>query len=136
VERICFLTALIKNIPTQGEALDILAWAFTYLGSLTDGASALDSLGMRYAELTSRLRHSLDFHAALAKSSFEVMMSQGARVVLPHPDQIRGELALLDAVCLAVAGRPAWSLAGMAEVDIGLFEDGETMIAALGRLDD
>lgn len=134
-ERTVFLTALLRNMPAKGEALDILVWALTYLGSLPDGASALDSLAVKYAELSARFRRALDFHSALAKSSFEVMMAQGARVVLPHPDQIRGELALLDAVCLAVAGRPAWSLAGITETDLGEVDGGEAALDILGRLE-
>jgi len=136
VERICFLAALIRNIPTTGEALDILAWTLTYLGALPDGASALDSLGIKYAELTTRLRRSLDFHAALSKSSFEVMMAQGVRAPLLHPDAIRRELAMLETVCLAVAGRPAWTLAGMTETDLGEVDDGEAALDILGRFVD
>lgn len=134
--RIFFLAALIRNMASTGEELDVLVWALTYLGGLPEGAPPLDSLGMKYAELTTRLRRALDFQADLAKSSFEVLMAQGVRAPLLHPDAIRRELAMLETVCLAVAGRPAWTLAGMTEVDIGLFEDGEAMIAALERLGD
>jgi hypothetical protein len=135
VARIIFLAALIRNIPAKDDPLEVLLWALTYLGALPDGVSAMDSLGMKYAELTTRLRRSLDFHAALSKSSFEVMMAQGVRAPLLHPDAIRRELAMLETVCLAVAGRPAWTLAGMTETDLGEVDDGEAALDILGRLE-
>lgn len=136
-QRVSFLAALLGNMDLSGpKAPEVLAWALAYLGSLPEDAPAAEPLGARQAELTARLRRSLDFHAALAKTSYEIMMAQGARVSLPHPDLIREELALLDAVSRAVTGRPGWALAGMAEQDLGLVEDGESLIEALGRLGD
>jgi len=140
-ERIAFLASLLGNMPQTKagpgeETRDVLDWAVGYLESLPPDAPALDHLGGRYAELTTLLKRAQDFHAALAKTSYEVMMAQGARVSLPQPDQVRRELALLDVVCRAVAGRPAWTLAGMLEMDLGFAEDGEAVIAALGGLEE
>ena len=132
-DREAFLAALLARAPEESlrEALD---WAVRYLDALPPDAPAMERLAVKYFELATLLRRARDFHEALAKSSFEVMMAQGARVCLPHPDQVRAELALLDVVCRAVAGSPAWALAGMTETNLGAVEDGEQMIAALSRL--
>ncbi|MFP5221175.1 MAG: hypothetical protein ACLGSA_02670 [Acidobacteriota bacterium] len=94
-------------------------------------------LGAKHLELTTQLRRALDFNRALAKSSFEVMMSQGVRAPLMHPEAVREELALLDCACRVLTGYPAWTLSGLTEVDLGAVDvetdsDGEAMIQALG----
>jgi hypothetical protein len=144
--RVNFLEALLEGLsPSLSEpgqvsddtrgaeaAPEVLAWALSHLGDLPLEADPGQALGARYLQLTARLRRASEFHAALAGSSFEVMSAQGARVALPQPETVRRELALLDSVSQAVTGRPAWSLAGSAEMDLGEFEDGESVIAALG----
>ncbi|WP_243359524.1 hypothetical protein [Fundidesulfovibrio terrae] len=130
-DRTAFLAALLASATEEG-LLELLDWTVGYLSALPPDAPAMDRLGAKYFELTTLLRRARDFHDALAKSSFEIMMAQGARVSLPHPDQVRRELALLDAVCQAVTGRPSWTLSGMTETDLGAMEDGEEVIAALG----
>jgi hypothetical protein len=94
-------------------------------------------LGARHLELTTQLRRAVDFNRAFSQSSFEVMMSQGVREPLMHPDAIREQLALLDGVCRILVGCPAWTLSGLTEVDLGEVDvesdgEGEAMIAALG----
>lgn len=132
-QREFFTAALLAGLDVSSlAALEALEWALTWLGTLDPEAPAAEMLGAKHLELTARLRRAADFHAALAKSSFEVMMAQGARVSLPHPDAVRGELALLDAVCLAVAGRPGWTLAGLSETDLGSVDDAESLVRALG----
>lgn len=110
----------------------ILAWSLSWLSALPPDAAPFDRLGGKYHELTTRLKRALDFHEMLTKSSFEVMLSQGVREPCLHPESIRGELALLNAACLAVTGRPAWTLAGLMEDDLGATSDPEDVIRALG----
>ncbi len=132
-QRIFFLAALFGGLdPARADLDEVLSWALTWLSSLPPDAVAAERLGAKHGELTARLRRSADFHAELSKTSYELMMAQGARVSLPHPDEVRRELALLDAVCMAVAGRPGWALEGVMEVDLGQIEDEESLIRALG----
>jgi len=132
-QRIFFLAALLGALdPAQPGLDEALSWTLTWLGSLPPDAVPADRLGAKHGELTARLRRSADFHAALSKSSFELMMAQGARVCLPHPDEVRRELGLLDTVCRAVTGRPCWALEGVTEVDLGQVEDEESLMRALG----
>lgn len=134
-QRTFFMAALLAGLdPGQPGAQDAVDWALTWLDSLPREAPAAGMLGAKHLELTARLRRSADFHAALAKSSFEVMMAQGARVSLPHPDAVKREIALFDAVCVAVTGRPGWTLAGLVETDLGCADDAESVINALGGL--
>jgi len=52
-----------------------------------------------------------------------------------HPESLREELELLDAVCLAVTGRPGWALEGLARWDLGGGHDAASMLEAMARLD-
>lgn len=132
-QRAFFLAALLGALdPALPGLEDVLAWTLVWLGSLPPDSVPAQRLGVKHGELTARLRRSQDFHAALSKSSFELMMAQGARVSLPHPDEVRRELGLLDTVCRAVTGRPCWALEGMTEVDLGQVEDEESLMRALG----
>ena len=132
-------------------APDLLAWTLAWLDSLGPDSLAANAgetkqgrswtlpelLGARHLELTTQLRRAVDFNRAFSQSSFEVMMSQGVRAPLMHPDAIREQLTLLDGVCRILAGCPAWTLSGLTEVDLGEVDvesdgEGEAMIAALG----
>jgi len=132
-------------------APELLAWTLAWLDSLGPDSLATDAgetkrshtwtlpelLGARHLELTTQLRRAVEFNRVFSQSSFEVMMSQGVRAPLMHPDAIREQLALLDGVCRILAGCPAWTLSGLTEVDLGEVDvesdrEGEAMIAALG----
>jgi hypothetical protein len=115
-----------------GNVHAVLSWTVSWLSVLPPDAAPLDRLGDKYHELSARLKRALDYHEMLAKSSFEVMLSQGVREPCMHPESILAELALLDAVSLAVTGRPAWTLAGLMEDDLGAMSDPEDVIRALG----
>lgn len=133
-ERVLFLTALAAGLPPDDPDMeDVLAWTLAWLSTLPPRLSPADRLGPARAELAGRLRRSVDFHEALAKSSYEVMMAQGGRASLPHPEQVRREIALLDAACLAATGRPGWALMGLSEIDLGTVEDEEALLKALER---
>jgi len=132
-------------------APELLAWTVSWLDSL--GLDALASsagetkqghswtlpelLGAKHLDLTTQLRRAVEFNRVFSQSSFEVMMSQGVRAPLMHPDAVREQLALLDGVCRILVGCPAWTLSGLTEVDLGEVDvesdnEGEAMIAALG----
>lgn len=132
-------------------APELLAWTISWLDCLGPDALAASAgetkrgqawtlpelLGAKHLELTTQLRRAMEFNRAFSQSSFEVMMSQGVRAPLMHPDAIREQLALLDGVCRILAGCPAWTLSGLTEVDLGEVDvesdsEGEAMIAALG----
>ena len=116
----------------EGRVRAVLAWALSWLSTLPPGTAPLGRLGDKYHELAARLKRAIDFHGMLSKSSFEVMLSQGVREPCLHPESIREELGLLGAVSLAVAGRPAWTLAGLREDDLGGTDDPLDVIRAFG----
>ena len=130
---------------------EVLSWAVSWLDSLsktalpgeesqstrTAGPGLAELLGAKHLELSTQLRRAVEFNRVFSQSSFEVMMSQGVRAPLMHPDAIRRELALLDRVCVILTGSPAWTLTGLTEVDLGAVDleidrEGEAMIGALG----
>lgn len=132
-------------------APDLLAWTISWLDCLGPDSLATDAgetkrgrtwtlpelLGAKHLELTTQLRRAVEFNRVFSQSSFEVMMSQGVRAPLMHPDAIREQLTLLDGVCRILVGYPAWTLSGLTEVDLGEVDvesdrEGEAMIAALG----
>lgn len=137
--------------PLDRPAPELLAWTLAWLDSLGPDSLATDAgetkrghtwtlpelLGAKHLELTTQLRRAVEFNRVFSQSSFEVMMSQGVRAPLMHPDAIREQLALLDGVCRILVGYPAWTLSGLTEVDLGEVDvesdsEGEAMIAALG----
>lgn len=137
--------------PLDRPAPELLAWTVSWLDSLGPDALAHSAgeskrghvwtlpelLGAKHLDLTTQLRRAVEFNRVFSQSSFEVMMSQGVRAPLMHPDAIREQLALLDGVCRILVGYPAWTLSGLTEVDLGEVDvesdnEGEAMIAALG----
>lgn len=137
--------------PLDRPAPELLAWTVSWLDSLGPDALAQNAgeskrghvwtlpelLGAKHLDLTTQLRRAVEFNRVFSQSSFEVMMSQGVRAPLMHPDAVREQLALLDGACRILAGCPAWTLSGLTEVDLGEVDvesdsEGEAMIAALG----
>ena len=137
--------------PLDRPAPELLAWTLAWLDSLGPDSLAINAgeskrghswtlpelLGAKHLELTTQLRRAVEFNRVFSLSSFEVMMSQGVRAPLMHPDALREQLAFLDGVCRILAGCPAWTLSGLTEVDLGEVDvesdsEGEAMIAALG----
>jgi len=137
--------------PLDRPAPDLLAWTVSWLDCLDADSLTIHAgetkqvgswtlpelLGAKHLELTTQLRRAVEFNRVFSQSSFEVMMSQGVRAPLMHPDAIREQLALLDGVCRILVDCPAWTLSGLTEVDLGEVDvesdsEGEAMIAALG----
>jgi len=134
-QRKVFVCALLEGIEaSQADTADALAWTLRHLAATEPGASFIDGLGAAYAALEANLKRARDFARMLQSSSYEVMMSQGVRAPHLHEEGLRREMALADMVCLALAGRPAWTLAGLGQMDMGDMDDPEALMEAFTRL--
>ena len=139
--RLGFLATLLNRLESgepAGEGRDaraVLAWALRFLDSAGPQAPAGPALARRYRDLRAQLARAEQFERMLARSSYEIMMSQGLRSPLLHAGSLREELALLDRVCRAVLGRPAAFLDALTEADLGVYQDAEALLAALAGLD-
>jgi len=133
--RLFFLEALLDRMDAPNQEQQVLEWALRFLEHLPEDVPPHQALAPRREELSMRLDQALDFRKALAGSSFEVISSQGVRMPHLHPQSLREEIALLDAVCLAVTGRPGWTLEGVARRDMGAVRDADSLLEALGRLE-
>ena len=139
-QREAFVVRLLENLPAADAgassgghcaALDVLRWALAWLGSLPGQGAPLDALPRTYHELSAQLRRARDYQELLARSSFEILSAQGMRAPHLHPGTLAGELALLDAVCRATTGHPAWTFNARVDTDLGCLEDCESLMEAL-----
>lgn len=127
---------LVGNPDDRTDAHAVLAWALDFLDTAGLQVSARPALARRYQELCALAGRAEQFEQALARSSYEIMASQGMRSPHLHAGSLRRDLALLDRACRAVLGLPAALLDAPAmEADLGGYEDAESLMAALTRLE-
>ncbi|WP_243367835.1 hypothetical protein [Fundidesulfovibrio soli] len=134
-QRRAYVCAVLGGLEVSARnTADALAWTLRHLADADPQGSFVDGLGAAYAALEVNLKRARDFGRMLRTSSYEVMLSQGVRAPHLHEDGIRREMELVDMVCQAVAGRPAWTLAGLGQMDMGDMDDPEALMEAFTRL--
>lgn len=134
-QRRAYVCAVLGGLEASArDTADALAWTLRHLAGADPQESFVDGLGAAYAALEANLKRARDFERLLRTSSYEVMMSQGVRAPHLHEEGIRREMELVDMICQAVAGRPAWTLAGLGQMDMGDMDDPEALMEAFTRL--
>lgn len=127
-----FFLTLASRLPQDAaNTQETLRFALRFLAGLPAPALPLPALIARRGQLAAQLRRAEQQDDALAKSNFETLIMTGARLPYLHAPDIARELALADAIILAVTGRPAPDTTGSC-LDMGFFSDVDGMLAALG----
>lgn len=116
--------------PDPEKAGPVVRFLFRFLADLPENALPLPALMARQARLVAQLRRARLQEEALAKSNYETLIMAGNRLPYLHAPDIAEELALAEAVILAVTGRPAPET-GPSCQDLGAFAEMEEVFAAL-----
>lgn len=134
---VAFLGALLSGTRAEGDTLAALAaFAPRFWEGLAPEESAEQGLARRYRTLVGQLKQAERQRDALDQSSFEIMISQGARLPYLHEDSLRAELVLLNLTARALGLTSAGALSEIIDRDLGASEDAEGLIARLGGLND
>jgi hypothetical protein len=131
-----FVETLLRRLdPSAADTPPAVRFALGFLAELTPDTPPLAALPRRRAALSAQLRQARRQEDALAASNFETLLLTGARFPHLHGPDIARDLALLDAIALALTGRLGAS-GGPEPRDLGTVADAEGLFQALGRLDD
>ncbi|MGE4297849.1 MAG: hypothetical protein AB7E47_07460 [Desulfovibrionaceae bacterium] len=124
---------------TPGPAA-LLRYALELLDISDPNAPPRFLLHSRHEALAGQIKAAEQFEEMRTKSNFETMIMQGARIAQPHIPTLRGELALLDALCRAMFDRSAAALAAtptpLHERDMGDFQDAASLMDAWSTFSD
>lgn len=131
-ERVFFLAALLERAdPDRDDLPGLAAWAAGFLDAAGQVQDLRQALAARRQALLAQLRQAGHMEEALARGSYEVLMSQGLRLPHVHGPDVRAELALLERAGLLVLGLSGAALDGVAVLDLGRAEDGEELLRLL-----
>jgi len=134
---VAFMGALLAGTSAAGDALiDLTAFAPRFWEGLAPGETPEQGLARRYRTLVGQIKQAERLHDALDKSSFEIMISQGARLPHLHEESLRRELALLNLTARALGMTGAGARSDIIDRDLGASEDAESLIGRLGGLED
>jgi hypothetical protein len=133
---VAFMGALLAGTSAVGDALaDLTAFALRFWEGLTPEETPEQGLARRYRTLVAQIKQAERLRDALDKSSFEIMISQGARLPHLHEESLRGELVLLNLIARALGLTSAGATSDIIDRDLGASEDAEGLIARFGGLD-
>jgi hypothetical protein len=134
---VAFMRALLAGTSAGGDTLlELAAFALRFWEGLAPRESAEQGLARRYRTLAAQLKQAERLRDALEKSSFEILISQGARLPHLHEDTLRRELTLLNLAARALGLAGAGALGDIIDRDLGASEDAAGLIVRLGGLED
>ncbi|MBF0482491.1 MAG: hypothetical protein HQK81_14390 [Desulfovibrionaceae bacterium] len=132
-----FMRSLLAGTrATDGALVELTVFALRFWEGLAPVQTPEQGLARRWRTLAAQLKQAERQHDALDQSSFEIMISQGARLPHLHEESLRRELALLTLIARAIGLGGAGALSGGVDRDLGASEDAEGLIARLCGLDD
>ncbi len=136
-ERVFFLATLLERVGLDTDDLPgLVAWAASFLDLSGLPLASRRALGARRQELLAQLRQAEALEEALARGSYEILMSQGLRAGHVHGPSVRVELAFLERAALLVLGLSGAELDGLAVRDLGQAQDAEGLLRFLPGLED
>jgi len=136
-ERVFFLGALLERADmAQDDLAGLAAWATGFLDACGLPFAPRQALARRRQALLAQLRQAEALEEALARGSYEILMSQGLRLAHVHGPDARAELALLERAGQLVLGLPGQALDGLSRRDLGRAEDARELLRLLPGLED
>jgi hypothetical protein len=131
-----FVAAALLGAAAEGEILaELAAYAVRFAGGLAPGEPPAQALGRRYRTVAGQIKQAQRLAHALTQSSFEVMISQGARLPHLHEEDLRRELVLLNLCARAFGLSGAGACSEVIDRDLGDGLDAEDIIERFGGLD-
>lgn len=131
-----FLESLLPRFdPAAPDAPDLVRFSLRFFAELAPGEPPLATLPRRREALVSQYHRARLQEQSLANSNFETLLMTGARLPHLHAPDLARELALVDAILLALTGRPGGPDAPD-ERDLGTVDDVAGVLDAFSRLGD
>jgi hypothetical protein len=141
-ERVFFIGTLLERAdPGAGDSAGddlpgLIAWATRFLDASGRQLALRSALAGRRQALLSQLRQAEFMEEALARGSYETLMSQGLRFAHVHGPEVRAELAFLERAGRLALGLPGESLDEVCVRDLGRAEDAWALLRLLPGLED
>lgn len=131
-----FFTALADRLPPEAaDTLAALHYGLRFTAGLAPTDLPIPALIARHGRLAAQLRRARQQEQALAASNFETLILGGNRLPYLHAPDIAREMALAEALILAVTGRPAPDTGGSC-LNLGVVEDVDGLVAVLSAQTD
>lgn len=131
-----FLETLLGRIdPAGSDAPDLVRFALRLFAQLAPDEPPLTALSQYRETLLSQYHRARLQEQSLAASNFETLLATGARLPHLHAPDLARDLALADAMLVALTGRTGGG-EPPAERDLGAVDDVAGFMDAFGRLGD
>ncbi|MBU1041038.1 MAG: hypothetical protein KKF77_08075 [Proteobacteria bacterium] len=135
--QVFFLGTLLERAePSADDLPGLLAWAAGYLEDVGPEQELRRGLAARRHALQSQLRQAEFMEEALARGSYETLMSQGLRFAHVHGPDVRTQLAFLERAAKLALGLAGEALDGVSVRDLGQAEDAEELLRLLPGFED
>ncbi len=124
-------TLLARADPRADDLPGLVAWATGFLGASGPGFEPRRELALRRQALLAQLRQAQFLDEALARGSYETLISQGLRLAHVHGPDIRAELGHLERAGMLVLGLSGAALDGFMVRDLGQAGDASALLRLL-----